>query len=85
MDDQTTEPTEIVYRNWKGETAVRRIIPIRWWFGSTQWHPEPQWLLSAIDVEKNAERDFAYDGILRLLTPFPPHFCPPASASWAGC
>ena len=52
-------PLTVTYTNWRGETALRTIIPKRVWFGSTDWHSEPQWLLSAIDVEKNAERDFA--------------------------
>lgn len=53
------EPVTLTYRNWRGEVAERAIIPRRVWFGSTDWHPEPQWLLTAWDVEKNAERDFA--------------------------
>lgn len=53
------EPTTITYTNYRGETAQRTIIPKSIWFGSTEWHPEPQWLLRATDVEKNAERDFA--------------------------
>jgi hypothetical protein len=42
---------------------VREIIPERIWFGATEWHPEPQWLLDAIDVEKNALRNFAMKDI----------------------
>ena len=57
------KPLTIVYTNWRGETAERRILPTGIWFGSTEWHPEPQWLVKAIDVEKNAERDFAWNGI----------------------
>ena len=53
------EPVTLTYTNWRGETAERTIIPRRVWWGSTEWHPEPQWLLTAIDVEKQAERDFA--------------------------
>ncbi len=33
---------EIVYRNYRGETALRRIVPSHIWFGGTEWHPEPQ-------------------------------------------
>lgn len=51
-------PITLIYTNWRGETAERTIIPQCIWFGSTEWHPEPQWLLTAIDMEKNAERDF---------------------------
>lgn len=39
------EPVTLTYRNWRGEVAERTIIPRRVWFGSTEWHPEPQWLL----------------------------------------
>lgn len=52
-------PIEFTYRNWRGETALRKAIPVRLWYGATDWHPEPQWLMAAIDCEKQAERDFA--------------------------
>ena len=42
----------IQYTNWRGETAIRRIIPLEIWLGSTEWHKEKQWLLKATDVEK---------------------------------
>lgn len=51
-------PITLTYTNWRGETAERTIVPKRVWFGVTEWHPEPQWLLRAFDVEKRAERDF---------------------------
>lgn len=56
---QPGAPVTLTYTNWRGETAQRTIIPrsIRW--GSTEWHPEPQWLLTAFDVDKGSERDFA--------------------------
>lgn len=59
------EPVAIGYTNWRGEYGVRNICPIKVWFGSTDWHPEPQWLLTAIDMDKNAERDFAIKDIGR--------------------
>ncbi len=49
----------IIYMNHRGETATRHILPQKIWFGSTQWHPEPQWLLEAFDVGKQAMRSFA--------------------------
>lgn len=64
------EPVTVTYRNWRGEIAERQIRPIRMWFGSTEWHPEPQWLITALDVAKDAERDFALSG-----------FCAPVPAS----
>jgi transcriptional regulator with XRE-family HTH domain len=51
----------ILYVNHRGETWVRHIQPIPplMWYGSTDWHPEPQWFLHAFDLEKREERDFA--------------------------
>lgn len=60
---------KIFYKNWKGEEAWRTIEPINLWFGSTEWHPEKQWLLKAVDVEKNAERDFALCSIICWAQP----------------
>ncbi|RYY73303.1 MAG: hypothetical protein EOO52_18015 [Gammaproteobacteria bacterium] len=53
----------IIYTNYRGETGLRKIIPEKIWFGSTEWHPEPQWLLDAVDTEKNAIRNFAMKDI----------------------
>ena len=53
-------PVELVcnYKNWKGETSERRLRPIAFWHGSTEWHPEPGLMMKAVDLEKQAERDF---------------------------
>ncbi|GGW24169.1 hypothetical protein GCM10011452_09550 [Gemmobacter lanyuensis] len=59
IDTSTEAPVTLTYTNWKGETAQRRIIPRRIWWGSTAWHPEPQWILTALDVDKGEDRDFA--------------------------
>jgi predicted DNA-binding transcriptional regulator YafY len=62
-DDRATlasgQAIRIRYTNWRGETAERMIEPIRIWWGNTEWHPESQWLMEAVDVEKHATRDFA--------------------------
>ena len=49
----------INYRNYKGEERMRTIIPASVWWGATKWHPEEQWLLEAMDIEKGEMRDFA--------------------------
>lgn len=54
----------VAYQNWRGEVATREIKPICLWFGQTQWHPEDQWFLTAWDVEKQVERDFALTGFV---------------------
>jgi predicted DNA-binding transcriptional regulator YafY len=50
---------EILYTNYRGETARRKIIPSSLRFGATEYHPQPQWLLDAFDLEKQADRTFA--------------------------
>lgn len=47
------------YTNYRGEAAVRTAIPERIYWGATEYHPEPQWLLEAWDSEKEAIRIFA--------------------------
>ncbi len=63
MPDASKKQVRIIYTNWHGETAERTIQPIKIWFGSTEWHKEGQWLLKAIDVDRNVERDFALKDI----------------------
>jgi hypothetical protein len=55
----------ILYTNHRGETAERRIIPRRLRFGSSPWHPDEQWLLDAVDVEKDQRRTFAMKDVQR--------------------
>lgn len=59
LSEDGVEPLRFLYRNWRGETRERSAIPIGFRFGSTQWHPEPQWLMLARDTEKSAMREFA--------------------------
>ena len=58
---------KILYTNWKGEVAWRTVLPRKIWFGSTEWHREEQWLLKALDMEKDAERDFTLKDIQRWV------------------
>lgn len=58
---------EILYTNYRGETSRRKILPEKIWFGSTDWHPEPQWLIDAHDIEKGAQRNFAIKDIQEWL------------------
>lgn len=54
----------IRYTNYRGETSVRRIVPRTIHFVSTEWHPEPQWVMEAYDLDRGAERSFAIKDIL---------------------
>ena len=63
MENTNEQEVKIIYTNYRGETSTRAIIPYRIWFGKTEWHPENQWMLDALDVEKKAERSFALKDI----------------------
>lgn len=59
IDEAATPGVVIHYTNHRGETADRRIVPIKIVYKGTEWHPEPQWLLQAYDHDRQAERLFA--------------------------
>jgi len=59
VEGLASQPVTVMYTNWRGESRNRTIVPKSLRFGSTEWHPDPQWLLRALDVEKNAYREFA--------------------------
>jgi hypothetical protein len=67
--DQQDRVVSVLYTNYRGITALRRIIPRRIWFGHTEWHPGEQWILDVFDVEKRAERSFAIAEIKEWSTP----------------
>ena len=59
-----TPPQELffTYRNYRGEISRRRILAgqtmsVR--FGTSEYHPEPQLLLKAYDMDKEDWREFA--------------------------
>lgn len=56
-------PIRILYRNHRGDVAVRTITPTGIRFAATEWHPEPQWVLDAVDAEKGA-RSFAVRDVI---------------------
>jgi len=65
---ETKNRVKIVYKNWKGITSERLILPERIWWGSTEWHTEDQWMMRAIDLEKNEVRNFAMTDVLSWTT-----------------
>ena len=57
------EEVVIDYTNWRGIRSERKIVPRCIAFGSTEHHPDPQWLLVAEDVVKGVRRIFAMNSI----------------------
>jgi len=52
------------YRNHRGEIAQRRAVPLGIRFGKSDYYRTPQWLILAIDLERNVEREFAVANVL---------------------
>lgn len=47
------------YINYRGEKSSREARIISFYFGSTEYHKEEQWLMKARDFGKQEERIFA--------------------------
>jgi hypothetical protein len=56
---------EIDYTNHRGERRVRRVQPLSdgLQFTSNEYHPEPQWLMFAVDPETDRVKTFAMQNI----------------------
>lgn len=50
---------DVIYRNYRGETERRTIRPMAVYHGSTSYHPQPQWLVTGVDVSRDVQRVFA--------------------------
>lgn len=57
-------PLKFIYKNYRGEISERHVIPKGHEFISTEWHPEKQWIMVGLDLEKNAIRYFAMKDII---------------------
>lgn len=55
------------YVNWQGVPASRKAEVQAIHFGATEYHPEPQWLMSARDTEKQANRVFAMKDMTNIV------------------
>jgi len=57
---------EIDYTNHRGERRSRIILPMRFDFIVTEWHPDPpegQWICWAQDQKDGAVKAFAMSGL----------------------
>lgn len=72
-EDQSmnTQRVDILYTNYKGERAWRRILPVKIWFGSTEWHPVEQWFVDAEDIDRKVMRSFALCDIMHWRSASP--------------
>lgn len=47
------------YINWRGLGDIRKALINEIYYGSNEYHPNPQFLMKAYDLDKNVERIFA--------------------------
>lgn len=53
-----------VYINHEGKESIRNVRPISLFHGTLEtFYPEPQWILKAFDIDKNAIRHFSMSKI----------------------
>ncbi len=64
VDTTKEHPIKVRYTNYRGETAVRTIVPQRFYWGKTEYHPEEQWLVEVWDCERDAVRVYALKDIV---------------------
>lgn len=57
--EQKDKEVTFHYTNWKGEASQRTAILHSLYWGSNEWHREPQWLIDGFDTEKKVNRTFA--------------------------
>lgn len=78
QSDDLLKVVRIDYTNYRGERKEYLILPSVMWYGVTAYHTQPQWILTAKDVTRDATRDFAVKDIHSWT---PAHRCCDASAS----
>lgn len=47
----------IQYRNHRGITSWRHVLPLVWDFTSSPWHSEQQWIMLALDLDRGFDRE----------------------------
>jgi len=59
---------KVEYKNWKGETGIRFIIPLNIFYGNTEYHKEEQWLMKVWDLDKKDYRTYALRDVLKWIS-----------------
>jgi hypothetical protein len=62
MENPVIVPGDMItftYLNWRSELSERTARVLGFVWGSTEWHPEKQWLMAGHDQEKHEDRLFA--------------------------
>lgn len=70
MLPKRVEPFTITfdYTNWRGEERHRRAVIRSVYFGTTEYYPEPTWLLDGVDLERNVERTYRASSMRNVMS-----------------
>ncbi|GAA4241522.1 hypothetical protein [Winogradskyella damuponensis] len=63
MEYKKEQQIKVLYTNWRGETGIRNIVPVKIYYGSTEWHKEDGWLMEAFDLDREAIRVYSMKDI----------------------
>jgi 8-oxo-dGTP pyrophosphatase MutT (NUDIX family) len=66
---KSKKPYKVLYKNWEGKITWRRIVPKRYYYGSTKWHTKNGWLLECFDYDKMEGRTYSVSDIIQLIPP----------------
>lgn len=54
---------KFMYLNHRGVLSLRQVIRPQFFFGVTEYYPEEQWYVLALDLDRKAARTFAVKNI----------------------
>jgi hypothetical protein len=54
------------YTNWEGKKGTRTVMVNEFFYGSTPYHKEPQFILDGFDLDKEAKRGYALKDVTNL-------------------
>lgn len=54
----------VMYKNHQGKISLRDLTPEWIWYGTSPYHENKQWFLTAYDHRKQTTRDFALNGFI---------------------
>lgn len=55
-----------IYKNYAGKVSKRTAKVLRFYWASNEYHPEPQFLMAGLDLDKAEPRGFAVKDISQL-------------------
>ena len=60
-------PLIFTYKNYKGSVSERTVLPLSIFYGITDFHKTPCWLMHGWDIDKKQYRDFCMVDVVSFL------------------